>query len=48
MPGFGGLDDGQIADAATYIRNAWGNSAAAVSASDAHSLRLSLAHGQGG
>jgi mono/diheme cytochrome c family protein len=48
MPGFGMLDDGQIADVSTYIRNAWGNSASAVSASDSHALRLSLARGQGG
>jgi mono/diheme cytochrome c family protein len=48
MPDFGKLDDGQIADVASYIRNAWGNSAPAVSASDAHALRQSLARGQGG
>ena len=48
MPGFGGLDDGQIADVATFVRNAWGNSAPAVSASDAHALRQSLARGEGG
>jgi mono/diheme cytochrome c family protein len=48
MPAFGGLDDGQIADVASYIRNAWGNRAAAVSASDVHALRQSLARGQGG
>lgn len=48
MPDFGKLDDGQIADVASYIRNAWGNSAPAVSASDAHALRQSLVRGQGG
>jgi mono/diheme cytochrome c family protein len=48
MPGFGALDDGQIADVATYIRNEWGNSGSAVSASDSHTLRQSLARGQGG
>ena len=36
MPGFGKLDDGQVADVATYIRNAWGNGAPPVSATDVH------------
>jgi mono/diheme cytochrome c family protein len=48
MPGFGTLDDGQIADVASYIRNAWDNSASAVSAGDVHALRQSLARGEGG
>ena len=33
------LDDAQIADIITYIRNAWGNHASTVSASDVSSLR---------
>ena len=44
MPGFGRLDDGQIADVATYIRNAWGNAARPVSATDVHVLRKALAN----
>jgi mono/diheme cytochrome c family protein len=43
MPGFGGMDDGEIADVATYIRNSWGNSAPPVSATDVHGLRQALA-----
>lgn len=43
MPGFGKLDDGQIADVASYIRNAWGNGAPPTSATDAHTLRRALA-----
>jgi mono/diheme cytochrome c family protein len=43
MPDFGKLDDGEIADVASFIRNAWGNSAPAVSATDVHALRQALA-----
>lgn len=37
------LDDGQIAAVATYARNSWGNSAAAVKAEDVARLRRELA-----
>ena len=43
MPSFANLNDGEIADVASYIRNAWGNSAPPVSASDVHALRRGLA-----
>ena len=43
MPSFGTLDDGEIADVATFIRNAWGNHAAPVSATQVHALRQALA-----
>ena len=43
MPGFAKLDDGQIADVASYIRNAWGNHAPPVSAADVHAVRRGLA-----
>lgn len=40
MPAFGWkLSDQQIADVATYVRNAWGNSASTVSASEVSNLR---------
>jgi mono/diheme cytochrome c family protein len=42
MPGFGHLDDGMIADMASYIRNAWGNRAPPVDASQVHALRRGL------
>jgi mono/diheme cytochrome c family protein len=42
MPAFDKLDDGQIADVASYIRNDWGNSAPMVSATDVHGLRRAL------
>jgi mono/diheme cytochrome c family protein len=45
MPAFGKLDDGQIADVASYIRNAWGNAAPAVSATQVHTLRRALVSG---
>jgi len=44
MPAFDKLDDGQIADMASYIRNDWGNSAPPVSATAVHRLRRALAH----
>jgi mono/diheme cytochrome c family protein len=39
MPAFPVLDDSELADVATYIRNAWGNRASPVSDSDAAQLR---------
>ncbi len=42
MPGFEKLDEGQVADVASYIRNAWGNDAPAVSATQVHRLRQAL------
>jgi mono/diheme cytochrome c family protein len=43
MPAFAWvLNDDQIAAVVTYIRNAWGNSAPAVSSSDARKARDSL------
>ena len=42
MPAFGHLDDGMIADVASYIRNAWGNSAPPVDATQVHALRKAL------
>lgn len=43
MPSFGWkLSDAQIAAVATYIRNAWGNHAAPVSAGDVHSVRQAV------
>lgn len=45
MPAFSHLDDGQIADVASYIRNAWGNTAPAVDATTVHLLRRALKNG---
>jgi len=42
MPAFDMLDDGQIADMASYIRNAWSNQAPPVSATEVYSLRQAL------
>jgi mono/diheme cytochrome c family protein len=42
MPAFDKLDDGQIADMASYIRNAWSNKAPPVSATEVHALREAL------
>jgi mono/diheme cytochrome c family protein len=43
MPSFAWkLSDGEIADVATFIRNSWGNQAAAVSASEVAELRRKL------
>lgn len=40
MPAFGGkLDDAQVADVITYVRNAWGNGAAALDKDDVADLR---------
>ena len=44
MPAFAWkLDDRQIAAVATYVRNAWGNAASPVSASDVGKLRRKVA-----
>ena len=43
MPAFGWkLNDDQIADLASYVRAAWGNSAPAVSADEVTDLRTRL------
>jgi mono/diheme cytochrome c family protein len=43
MPAYGWkLDDRQVAAVATYVRNAWGNAAPAVSAADVKSLNTRL------
>ena len=43
MPAYGWkLSDGEVAAAATYVRNAWGNSAPSVPASDVAALRRAL------
>jgi mono/diheme cytochrome c family protein len=42
MPSFAALSDENIADVATYVRNAWGNRASAVSAKDVVTLRKAL------
>jgi mono/diheme cytochrome c family protein len=43
MPAFGGtLSNAQLADALTYIRSAWGNSAQPISGNDVASLRETL------
>jgi mono/diheme cytochrome c family protein len=43
MPSFAWkLDDQQIADVATYVRNSWGNSAPAVSAQSVAEMRKAL------
>jgi mono/diheme cytochrome c family protein len=44
MPSFGWrLNDAQVASVLTYIRNAWGNAASAVSADQARAVRTNLA-----
>jgi mono/diheme cytochrome c family protein len=46
MPAFGWrLDDRQVADVVTYIRNSWGNQAPAATAEDAARLRGMVAAG---
>jgi mono/diheme cytochrome c family protein len=42
MPSFATLTDDEIADAATYIRNSWGNSASPVAAGDVKRLRARI------
>ncbi|HEY4123628.1 MAG TPA: cytochrome c [Rhizomicrobium sp.] len=46
MPAFPVLSDKELADVATYIRNAWGNRAEPVSANDVKSLRKVLRSGE--
>ena len=41
------LDDNQIADALTYVRNSWGNKASAVTASDVAAIRKETASKDG-
>ncbi len=41
------LSDAEVAAVATYVRNAWGNSAPSVTAGDAHNARQNLAQGGG-
>lgn len=43
MPSFLALDDREIADIATYVRNAWGNRASWVSALQVRDLRYAVA-----
>jgi mono/diheme cytochrome c family protein len=40
MPGYAKLSDQEIADVSTYIRNAWGNAAPAVTATDVARARI--------
>jgi mono/diheme cytochrome c family protein len=43
MPAFGWkLDDAQLAAVATYVRNAWGNAAPAVTTDQVEDLRAAL------
>ncbi|HUO03514.1 MAG TPA: cytochrome c, partial [Rhizomicrobium sp.] len=43
MPSFAALSDQDIADVATYVRNAWGNRASPVAKSQVHALRRAIA-----
>jgi mono/diheme cytochrome c family protein len=43
MPAFGTLSDGEVADVATYIRNAWSNRAPSVNRGDVAKLRRAIA-----
>ena len=45
MPGFAALDDRTVAAVASYIRNAWGNSAPPVRAADVTALRGKIMEG---
>jgi mono/diheme cytochrome c family protein len=45
MPGFAALSDPEVAAVASYIRNAWGNSAPPVSARDVTALRAKIMTG---
>jgi mono/diheme cytochrome c family protein len=48
MPGFGWLlNDGQAAAVVTYIRNSWGNAAAAVESGEVKDIRKSLTQRSG-
>ena len=49
MPAFAWkLSDAEVASVLTYIRNSWGNAAAAVTADTVQSERKDLEHGEGG
>jgi mono/diheme cytochrome c family protein len=43
MPSFAALSNRDIADVATYLRNAWGNHASPVSPSRVRDLRRAIA-----
>jgi mono/diheme cytochrome c family protein len=43
MPSFATLSDVEIANVATFVRNAWGNSASSVTHHDVAQLRKSIA-----
>lgn len=49
MPAFGWkLSDEEVASVLTYVRNSWGNAAAAVTGDTVRTERKDLAHGEGG
>jgi mono/diheme cytochrome c family protein len=39
MPGYAKMSDQEVADVVTYIRNAWGNAAPAVAATEVAKAR---------
>jgi mono/diheme cytochrome c family protein len=43
MPSFAALNDSEVADLATYVRNAWGNQASPVTPSQVEFLRRAIA-----
>ncbi|GGK05454.1 c-type cytochrome [Pseudomonas matsuisoli] len=48
MPGFAyRMNDEEVAELATFLRQGWSNDAAAVTAAQVHDVRQSLAHGHG-
>lgn len=44
MPPMGHLQDEEIADILTYVRNSWGNEGDAVSAAEVASVRAKSSH----
>ena len=44
MPGFAHLNDQELADISTFIRNSWGNHASAVTAKDIARMRKEIGH----
>ena len=44
MPAFGWKLSEEIADLATYLRNAWGNRASVVSQGDVAAVRKNMSH----
>lgn len=44
MPGFAHLQNGQVADLLTFIRNSWGNHASTVAPADVARMRREIAH----